>query len=193
MSQTEQIMIQQPDDSRQDNAGSDEKSKKKRSPMRYPQLFILHAVIAVIMIWLLFGVFFGLSTAPNNDMYPRIDSGDLLLFYRLDKEPKAQDVVVIRKNDTTYVCRVVAVGGDTVEITDDEQLKINGNNVIENNIFKSTPRYEGFVSYPLKLNENQCFVLADSRTNSEDSRYFGAVSKEEIVGTVISVMRRTNL
>lgn len=169
------------------------KNKKRISPMRYPQLFILHAIIIVIMLWLLFGVFFGLMSAPNNDMYPRIDSGDLLLYFRLDRDPKAQDIVVLRKNDTTYVGRVVAVEGDTVEITDDEKLKINGNAVLESNIFKSTPRYEGFVKYPLTLEAGQCFVLADSRTNAEDSRYFGPVSTDEISGTVISIMRRTNL
>ena len=178
---------------KQDNEKENDKKQDRKNPMHYPQLFILHAIIVVIMIWLLFGVFFGLMTAPNNDMYPRIDSGDLLMYYKLDTDPKAQDIVVIRKNNTNYVGRVVAVGGDTVEVTDSEQLKINGNTVVENNIFKKTPRYEGFVKYPLKLADKTYFVLADSRTNAEDSRYFGPVSQSEIMGTVITVMRRTNL
>ena len=167
--------------------------KARVSPMRYPQLFILHSIIVVIMIWLLFGVFFGLMTAPNNDMYPRIDNGDLLLYYRMEKAPKAQDVVVIRKNNTTYVGRVVAAAGDTVEITDDEKLKINGHTMIEKNIYQKTPRYEGFNQYPLTLAEGAFFVLADARSNAEDSRYYGPVSADEIQGTVITVVRRNNL
>ena len=94
------------------------KKRKHRSPMRYPQLFILHAIIIVIVIWVMFGVFFGFISAPNDDMLPRINAGDLLLYYRLANTPKANDVVVINKNDTNYVVRVVASGGDTVEITD---------------------------------------------------------------------------
>lgn len=167
--------------------------KKHRSPMRYPQLFILHAIIIVVVVWVMFGVFFGFMTAPNDDMLPRINSGDLLLYYRLAGEPKANDVIVIHKNDTNYVVRVVGVGGDTVEITDSERLVINGNTVVESNIYSSTPRYEGFVDYPLTLKENEYFVLADSRSNAEDSRYFGTVKKDEIVGTVITVMRRNNI
>ncbi len=169
------------------------KKRKHRSPMRYPQLFILHAIIIVIVIWVMFGVFFGFISAPNDDMLPRINAGDLLLYYRLANTPKANDVVVINKNDTNYVVRVVASGGDTVEITDSERLVINGNTVIENKIYASTPRYEGFVEYPLTLKENEYFVLADSRSNAEDSRYFGTVKKDEILGTVITVMRRNNI
>ena len=35
--------------------------------------------------------------------------------------------------------------------------------------------------------------LADARQNGTDSRYFGAVQKNEIVGTVITIVRRNNL
>ena len=175
------------------SAAKNNAEKKHRSPMRYPQLFILHAIIIVVVVWVMFGVFFGFMTAPNDDMLPRINSGDLLLYYRLAGEPKANDVIVIHKNDTNYVVRVVGVGGDTVEITDSERLVINGNTVVESNIYSSTPRYEGFVDYPLTLKENEYFVLADSRSNAEDSRYFGTVKKDEIVGTVITVMRRNNI
>ena len=45
----------------------------------------------------------------------------------------------------------------------------------------------------LVLKENEYFVLADSRSNAEDSRYFGTVKKDEILGTVITVMRRNNI
>ena len=92
-----------------------------------------------------------------------------------------------------FVCRVVAVAGDVVEITDDEQLKINGHNMIEQNIFYPTARYEGFTEYPLTLGEGQCFVLADWRIGGSDSRYFGPVEKSEILGTVITVVRRNGL
>ena len=171
----------------------EEKVKKEISPMRYPQLFLLHAIVIVIILWLMFGWVFGIMSAPSNDMYPRIDSGDMLLYYRLDRDVMASDVIVLRKNDTVYVARVVAVGGDTVEITDKETLVVNGNTVIENNITEKTPIYEGFVEYPLTLKSGECFVLVDHRNGGEDSRYFGPVSKDEIIGTVITVVRRTNL
>ncbi|MBQ7266397.1 MAG: signal peptidase I [Firmicutes bacterium] len=159
--------------------------------MDQPQRFLFHALFAVVVLWIMFGHVFGFIHAPNNDMYPRIDSGDLLLYYRLDTDMKAQDIAVLKKNNTIYIGRVVAQGGDVVDITDSESLLVNGHAVYENNIFYKTPRLEGFVEYPITLEEGTYFILADQRETGEDSRYYGTVSKEEIMGTVITVIRRT--
>ena len=88
---------------------------------------------------------------------------------------------------------MVATEGDTVEISEGERLIVNGNSMIESNIFYSTPEYSGFVDYPYTLGEGECFVLADRRNGGADSRFFGAVSRDEILGTVITIMRRNNL
>lgn len=168
-------------------------SQKPKSPMRYVQRALLRALITVAALYGIFGWVLGLTTAPNNDMYPRIDAGDLLLYYRLDKDVKAQDIVVLKKNDTTYVGRVVAVGGDTVEVTDSQALIVNGSAMVESNIFYPTPVYEGFVEYPLTLREGECFVLSDSRNGGEDSRYYGPVKEGELLGSVITLIRRNNL
>ena len=88
---------------------------------------------------------------------------------------------------------MVAAAGDTVEISEDDRLLVNGNAVIETGIFYSTPEYLGFVEYPLKLDKGEYFVLADYRNGGADSRFFGAVREEEILGTVITIMRRNNL
>lgn len=170
-----------------------EKPKKKRSPMGPIQSFFLNALLIVTAVWLLAGFVFGFATAPNSDMAPNIKFGDLLLYYQLSRDYAAQDVVVLRKNDTTYVGRIVAKGGDTVEITDSEQLVINGDTMIEPNVYGSTPRYEGFVTYPLTLGEDEYFVLVDARTGGEDSRYYGAVSGTELCGKVITLLRRNHL
>ena len=166
-----------------------DKSEKK---LRNFQMFAIHALVFVFVIWLLFFKFIGMISMPNNDMFPRIDSGDLLMYYRLDKDPKAQDIICFRKNDTDYVARVIAVQGDTVEITDGS-LKVNGSVMAEPNIFETTTYYEGFTTYPLTLKEGECFVLSDHRNGGEDSRYFGPVSYSEIKGTVINLLRRNNL
>ena len=169
------------------------KIRKASRRMRDFQMFILHALVLLIVICVLFLKVVGFATVPNDDMYPRLDAGDLLLFYRLETDVKAQDIIVFEKNNTRYVGRVVAVGGDTVEITDSESLIINGNTVMESNIFYSTPKYEGYVEYPLTVPQGTYFVLMDKRRGSEDSRYFGPVSLEEIEGTVITVLRRNHL
>ena len=164
------------------------------------QFFVIRLVVFLAVVWILFFQIIGVTHMNSGDMYPRLDAGDLLLFYRLDKNVKAQDVIVINKvtpdsggKKELFICRVVAVGGDTVEITEDQNLIVNGNAVVESNIFYRTPPYEGYTQYPIVLRTGQCFVLADSRVGGNDSRWFGPVNKKEILGTVITVIRRNNL
>ena len=161
---------------------------------------ILRLLVVLLIVWVLFFKVVGVIHVPNNDMFPRLDGGDLALYYRLDSNIRSQDVVVVQvttpdspNSKVLYVGRVVARGGDTVEITDDERLVVNGNTVLESRIFYSTPRYEGFTEYPLTLGANEYFLLVDSRQGGTDSRYYGAVDRSDILGTVITVARRNNL
>ncbi|MBQ9685757.1 MAG: signal peptidase I [Oscillospiraceae bacterium] len=176
------------------------KVKRAEKSVKEYQYFVLRLVILLAVIWVLFFQIVGLTHMPSGDMYPRVDAGDLVLFYRLDKDVKAQDVVVLSKvtpdsegKKELFISRVVAVAGDTVEITDDGRLIVNGNSMIESNIFYTTSPYEGYTEYPLTLGQGQCFVLADSRRGGADSRYFGPVNQKDLLGTVITIVRRNNL
>ncbi len=154
--------------------------------------FLIRLAFLLVFLWVLFGLLFGITTMKNNDMSPRISAGDLLFYYRLEK-PKSGDVVVLQKAGEKYVGRVIAVGGDTVEITEDEKVKINGSKIVENDIFYDTPQYESDTVYPLTLNSGEYFILGDQRGNAKDSRYFGAVKDKEIKGRVITVLRRSDI
>ena len=129
----------------------------------------------------------------NDDMSPRLSAGDLMLYYRLEHTWHLQDVIVFQKDGVEYTGRIVARGGDTVEITEEASLKINNSVVIESDIYYQTPRYDDRVTYPLQLKQNQVFVLCDYREGAKDSRYFGAVNLSEIKGKVITVIRRSGL
>ena len=99
--------------------------RSERGVKEYQSLLIRFAAL-LLVIWLLFFQIVGLTHMPNGDMSPRIDAGDLVLFYRLDKDVSARDVIVIEKSTPDepkkqlFICRVVAVSGDVVEITDEE-------------------------------------------------------------------------
>ena len=152
--------------------------------------FAKSLIALLLVLFLLFTFCIGVKMAPNDDMNPRISAGDILIYYRIDTMISASDVVIVEKNGTEYALRVVAKGGDTVDITDEENLVINGNMVSEGDIFYSTPRYEGFTDYPVKLASDECFVLADKREGGEDSRYFGPVKMKDVKGTVVGLIRR---
>ena len=172
---------------------NNEKKKKHQSPMNPIQVFLLNFLIVITVLWLLFGFVIGAAVAPNNDMSQNIKAKDMLIYYRLEKDFRSQDVAVLSKNNTTYVGRIVATEGDSVDITDDGQLIINGNMVSEPDIHASTPRFDEFLSYPVTLGENEYFILADSRGGAEDSRYYGCVNYSEILGKVIMIIRRNSI
>ena len=218
--------------------GAEEAEQPRKNRRRYlhalRDMIIRIALLALVVYVLIFHLV-GVTVMPNGDMYPRIDLGDLVLYYRLEKSIHAQDVIVFEKpteyleesydefglieeeaapeektwwrkaldwigfkdpsepEKTVFICRVVAGPGDTVQISDGEGLIINGNRMIESGIFYQTYEYSGFVEYPLKLGEGEYFVLADYRNGGADSRFYGAVKEQEILGTVITIMRRNNL
>ena len=81
------------------------------------QSFFLRLIVFLLVLWVLFFQIMGVTICASADMHPRVDAGDMVLFYRLDKDVRAQDVIVIEKESDgaaepkVMVLRVVAVAG----------------------------------------------------------------------------------
>lgn len=154
-------------------------------------MFFRNLAVMALTLTVLFGVVFGVLCVRDNAMSPRVSAGDLLLYYRLENQLRTQDVIVLKKDGKRYVGRIVAKSGDRVEVTEDACLKVNGNLIVETDIFYDTLRDGDHLDYPVTLGEDQYFVLGDFRIGAEDSRYFGPVEKSEILGKVLILLRRT--
>lgn len=147
------------------------------------------------LFYLIFTFVFGIRTIFNKDMFPKFVVSDLLIYYRLDREFHQGDVVAIHKDGKDYILRIVAKGNDIVDISDDNKLVVNDSFQAEDNIFYETGKYEETkvdIKYPLKLKGDEYFLLADMREGAKDSRYFGVVKKEEIMGKVFALYRRSD-
>ena len=59
----------------------------------------------------------GMARINDVSMKPAIKDGDLVMYYRLDKRFVSGDIAVFKKDGRTTTGRVVAVAGDTVDIT----------------------------------------------------------------------------
>ena len=154
-------------------------------------LLIKIAAIAAITL-LLFTFVYGLHYVTEPSMTPAIEDGDLLLYYRWDKDYHSNDLVVFKKDGAKQVRRVVASSGDEVDITD-AGLVINGSVQQERSIYAKTQRYETDIKFPLVVGQDEVFVLGDAREGVSDSRVYGPIPQSKTQGTVIALLRRRSL
>lgn len=160
---------------------------------RYVINVFVKTSLFVLLMYLVFSQIFGITTMKNSDMMPRISAGDLMLYYRLDKSYISPNIVVFNINGEEYVGRVIAAPGESIEVTDGNMIKLNGNSIIEDDIFYKTFKYADMVEYPVKLGEDEYFIMCDSREGAKDSRYFGVVKRDQIKGCVVTILRKNNL
>ena len=83
--------------------------------------------------------------------------------------------------DTAFIKRVIGLEGDVIQINKNGEILNNGiileiDNVIEENIYKDSLYV---------VEKNTIFVLGDNRKNSIDSRVYGAINKEQIIGIAV--------
>lgn len=123
-------------------------------------------------------VVFGQSMEPNLHPYQRLIVDKIS--YRLNA-PQRNDIVVIRlpDMDELLVKRIVALPGERVEIRGGV-IYVNGDAVAEPFPHDMTP----YDMAPIVLGPLSYFVLGDNRSNSNDSRAFGPVALDEILGRV---------
>lgn len=184
-----------------ENITVDSKTQSKNENIRYIEIFILKLIGCVVFLYVIFFLIFGLHVEKNNDMLPKICAGDICLYYRIGDEYIGNAVVVYKKNGKESTGRVVAVPGDVINVTEAGTVEINGNQIMESEIYYDTTPYDFensrnanvVVNYPVTLGENEYFILGDYRTASKDSRVYGPIKTDDIKGEVILVLRRKNL
>lgn len=135
---------------------------------------------------------FGICRCSDNMMNPSVKDGDLAVYYRLRKEYRPSEAVVIEKDGEKQIRRIIAKEGDEVDITE-EGLTINGYLQQESDIYTETLPYTEGISFPVVIGKNEYLVLGDNRPNAKDSRIYGTVKKEEIKGIIITLLRHRGI
>lgn len=169
-----------------------EEIRQRRLALGDIMIFLVKLAVTLLMAWILLGVVFGAAVMRGEDMYPRIRDGDLMVYFRMQQEYRVGDVVTFMRDEQRYTGRIVAGGGDTVDISEEGELLVNGS-VQSEEIFYPTEAVEGKVGFPCQIPEDSVFLLCDFRTNGTDSRIYGAVPITELDGKVITILRRRGI
>ena len=167
---------------------------------------ILSWVIPILVGFLIAAViktfFVSVVKVDGTSMYPNLQNNERVLM--LHKAKIKRDSVVVFDaygvtKDTKYVKRVIALPGDIVEYRDNGQLFVNGKFRSQGYITSqqqvdgtlktaaNLPKAKGVVlgtGSTFKVPKGKYFVLGDNRSVSNDSRYYGFVPRNKILGVV---------
>jgi signal peptidase I len=167
-------------------------ARPARSAARGVAEWILVVVGAVLAALLVKTFLFQAFRIPSESMVPTLLVGDRVLVNKVSyklHDVNRGDVVVFTRPEKLedpsgtepedLIKRVVAVGGDTV-VARDGVLYVNNQPMTEPYVQQGagTFRLDEAVTVP----EGQVFVMGDNRENSQDSRYFGPISTDTIIG-----------
>ena len=161
---------------------------KKRSRYDGHKLQLLHdfrlLLILIIAVFLVFRFVIGFSAVSGVSMLNTLHNGEMVFYTRINGELTHGDVISVRiPTGEYYINRVIAVGGDTVDLRDGV-IYVNGVAEEGDYIRGTTLAEGGAFSYPFTVPEGDLFVLGDNREESVDSRSFGCVSARQIKGVV---------
>ena len=151
------------------------------------KIAVIAAAIVIPIRYYLFQPFF----VRGESMDPNFENGDYLIIdeisYRFS-EPARGEVVVFKyplDESQRFIKRIIGLPGETVEIK-------NGQVIISNNQSSQNLNETGYLGelvtggdIKLTLGTGEYFVMGDNRDYSFDSRRFGPVPRENIIGKVV--------
>lgn len=152
------------------------------------KIVIIALIIVVPIRTFLFQPFF----VRGESMIPAFENGDYLIIdeisYRF-QDPQRGEVIVFRyPHDPSqrYIKRIIGLPGETVEV---KEGRVAISNQEEFFVLDESGYLPSDVSTPgemlISLAEDEYFVLGDNRLASADSRRWGSLSRENIIGTVL--------
>ena len=160
--------------------------------------------ICLLIIFLMVSTtsFFSLVIISGSSMYPTLSDGDVVIMVKTENVKRGDVVVIdgekkVQKNGQQLyewiIKRIIAVGGDTIDIKDDGAvyIKFKGQSTFEPldeeylETNTKTEQGNGYLTYPFTVPEGELFFLGDNRGISKDSRSeFGTCKQSQIKGIV---------
>ena len=189
---TAEVPAEPTDDCSAPDEKKPKKQQKKRKKKTTSQLllgFLIKLAAIAMAVWALLTFVLCLNIHYGNNMYPALKDGDLVISLRLQKL-YLNAAVQYAHDGKLCLGRVIGMPGDVIDISDEGALTVNGVAPAEE-IFYPTFRCEtADISYPYTVGEDQAFILNDFRSDTNDSRAFGAVNMKDVKGPLLIMLRR---
>lgn len=183
---------------RDEKGGDAEKNGRAREGGSSGILWFLGPVIVAVVVALFVKTYVVTPyVVPTGSMLETIQEGDMLLGECVTlhfQDPEQDDIVTFRSplDGETLIKRVVAVGGQTIDLVDGE-VYVDGERLDEpytgGKPTYSLSEYVGSagIEYPYVVPEGAVWVMGDNRTDSRDSRYFGPVDVDDVTSRALFI------
>ena len=140
-------------------------------------------VVAAVAV-LIAALFLPVLQVTGTSMEPSFNPGEILITYKTSKFDPGE-ICAFYYNNKLIIKRVIAFGGDTVDIREDGVVSVNGK-VLDEPYLESRALGLCDLEFPYTVPLEQIFVLGDNRETSVDSRSddFGCIGTEEVLAKV---------
>lgn len=171
-----------------DQPSASPENKKENAFVEIVRFALIALLIVLPLRWFVAQPFIvsgaSMETTFHDNEYLIVDQ----LTYHFD-EPERGDVIVFRypkDHSKFFIKRIIGIPGDTVIIDGSTVTIVNeeypqGKTLTENYI---SSMVKGG-NYTVELKEDEYFVMGDNRDHSSDSRMWGALNRDEIVGRAL--------
>ncbi|MBE5901913.1 MAG: signal peptidase I [Lachnospiraceae bacterium] len=169
-----------------------ENEGNKKSAAKELLHFVIYIACVLLATWLIIHFVGQRTVVVGQSMRETLQDGDNLVVDKISyrvKNPERFDIIVFPYEygeDTYYIKRIIGLPGETVQITEDGEIEIDGE-TLEEDYGRQVMDDPGLAAKPIKLGKDEYFVLGDNRNESEDSRYedVGLIKKKNIIGRAI--------
>lgn len=164
---------------------------KKNSPIRLVIEIVIIVAVAIGLATLFTRFVIQPYEIPSGSMEDTIEIGDRVFSEKVSYEfgdPQRGDIITFTDPsdpDRILIKRVIATGGQTVDLRNGI-VYVDGSPLNEPYTQgKPSEDLNSGITYPYTVPEGYVWVMGDNRTNSADSRAFGAIPVDSITGRAI--------
>lgn len=166
-----------------------EKSTKSRASGMFE--WAQSVVVAICVLFIVFTFVLRPVKVVGDSMLPTLEDGNWLIISAFDLSPDYGDIIVSTQPNKTQtgepvIKRVIATGGQTVDIDFDRGIVYVDGNALEEPYIKENTYRRFDVTFPLTVPDGYLFVMGDNRNDSLDSRTsrIGLIDVRYVLGSV---------
>lgn len=145
---------------------------------------VLETVLLAVVLFVALRTVVQSTIVLSHSMDPTLKEGQYLLVNKLAYkigQPSRGDIAVFHSPedpDTILIKRVIGLPGEEIVVSG-TQVYVDGNHLAESYLAagRSSTTWG-----PFTLGPDEYLMLGDNRTNSNDSRFFGPVSSDAVIG-----------